>query len=283
MKDWLVLGVFAVVVTAALLVVGCSGGGAPDVAAQLDSTAELASLTTVVDEGMVSAAAVPSLVLALSSTLNAGGTAKVTSITSADLLNASNAVVKVGTITAGKAYFDLAGLVAGFYSIRVNNLASDLVPTKLDTLTANTWQWVAPTLRHTVIGSLTTPKYRMTTYSLGQAKHPVADYTTGVNSVPTRYAYAMLYAKASPVKLEIRRLGKNSRLTILASGGHHNMTTWAMGSSSHGTSTSSCTGCHGTSTNKQALYTGITTSKGWCYRCHYGPGGSSQGMVDPLK
>jgi hypothetical protein len=287
MKDWFVLGTFALVVTAALLIVGCSGGGGgsttdtyamtepdlgPEAEAQLMDSAE--------PDGTVSASAVPTLTLTLNSTLTSGGTAKITKITSADLLDARNAVVKTATIASGKARFDYAGLAAGFYSIRVNNLPNDLVPTKLDSLTLNTWQWVSPTLRHTVIGSLTNPKYRIMTYALGQAGHPVVDYSDGSNSSPTRYAYDMLYLRSNPVRLDIRRLGKNTRLTMLAAGGHHNMATWAL---AHGGSTSSCTSCHGTLTNKQAVFTDIRTSKGWCYRCHYGPDGAGQGMVDPRR
>lgn len=284
MKAGLVLTaviIIAVVVVGAFP--GCGGGTEPTGLTQTlaePTQVTNTALTTVVNPE-VTTEAVPSLNIWLSASLNETGVIKATTITKAELLNSARVRVALATIVGAKASFPMTGLTAGQYFIRINGLNSDLVPTRIGNTTLSQNQFISTTLRNTIIGALTNPTLKMTTFALGQSQHPVVAYTTGASE--TRYAYAVLYMKSVPQKLEVRVLGKGTLLTNLAAGDYHNFATWIMGSANHGKSTSSCTGCHGTTSTKITPYTSISRRSGWCYKCHYGPSGPSAGMVDPLN
>lgn len=284
MKAGLVLtAVIVIAVVAVGTFPGCGGGTEPTGMTQ--SLAEPTqvtntALTTVVNPE-VTTEAVPSLNIWLSASLNGTGVIKATTITKAELLNSARVRVALATIVGAKASFPMTGLTSGQYFIRINGLNSDLVPTRIGNPTLSQNQFVSTTLRNTVIGALTNPTIKMTTFALGQSQHPVVAYTTGASE--TRYAYGVFYYKSVPQKFEVRVLGKGNVLSTLAAGGHHSMATWVMGSGSHGTSTSGCAGCHGTLTTKRTPYTSISTGNGWCYKCHYGPTGAQAGMVDPAS
>lgn len=212
---------------------------------------------------------------------------KATSFTSATLLNTSGAVVKTATITSPTvARFDVGGLTAGsFYFININGLTNDLVPTRVDSTTVAMSQYVGTALRRTMIGTnnQNTATYIMKTISLGQGLHAVAKYTNGTNATPTRYSFSTLYMMSLPQKIETRVLGTGALLSSYTAGGEHDLGTWVMGASGHGFNLANgC--CHGSLTSKPASYTSISTSNGWCYKCHYGQGGAdSGGMIDPTQ
>ncbi|MCZ7382206.1 MAG: hypothetical protein O8C64_11640, partial [Candidatus Methanoperedens sp.] len=152
------------------------------------------------------------LTLSLQPSLDREGDIKATSITTAELLGPDGTVMKTATVAGGTAQFNLSGVAAGDYFIRVNNLADDIVPTRIDDPTKTINQFVGQKLRVTVIGSLSDPTYRVQTFSKGQGEHPVVVYSDGSNEVPETYAYAILSLKTSPAKLEINALGTASQL-----------------------------------------------------------------------
>jgi len=227
--------------------------------------------------------AVATLTLSLSTTLdNVTGTVKATSITSADLLQ-KGAVVKTATMAGGSAQFDMTGLANGDYFIRVNNLAADLVPTRITNATTSFTQFVGQKLRQSVIGTLASPTFRILTFSRGQAQTAIVAYSTGAVLIPAKYAYAIQSLKTGK-KLDTLTLGTAAKLASTPTGGEH-PATWEIGPSNHGKSASqaSCGDCHGNLNSKPATYPGISPSNGWCYRCHYGAAGATAGMVNPKK
>jgi hypothetical protein len=140
-------------------------------------------------------------------------------------------------------------------------------------------QFVGQKLRRTYIGSLTSPTFKIDTFSKGQAQHAVVGFSSGANAAPAANAYVIV--TKSPAKVEIRVLGSGALLTSLTSGGQHNLFTWELGPTNHGTSWSSgCTGCHSKMSTKPAAYGSVGVSNGWCYRCHYGTAGPSAGFVN---
>ncbi len=221
------------------------------------------------------------LTAGLDATLNRAGASKATAITTAELLNGSGAVVKTATITAGSAVIDMTGLATGDYFIRINNLNDDLVPTRLDSVSANQTQFIGQQLNQTVVGTLASPTYRMLTYSKGQGKHAVVNYTNGATSTPERYVYVLFALKASPRRTDIRVLGTGALLSSL-NHANHSFPAWIMTSHVSGADDNNCD-CHSPISSKPGSYNSIGESNGFCYQCHYGPVGSSAGMVDPTK
>jgi hypothetical protein len=227
--------------------------------------------------------AAPTLNLKLSTTLdNVPGTTKVTAITSAELLDKTGAVVSTATIASGTAKANLTGLATGDYFIRVNGLATDLVPTRIVTAGVSYNQFVGQRLRQSVIGALASPSFRIVTFSKGQGWKAVVAYTTGAVLTPARYAYS-IQSLTTPKKIETRVLGRGALLSTRTNSGPHPWATWMIGPSNHGTNTSSCSGCHGNLASKPAAYGSISESNGWCYMCHYGKAGAVAGMVNRLK
>jgi len=236
------------------------------------------------------------LTLSLQPGLDGKGDIKVTSITSAELLGLDGTVIKMATLTGGTAQFDLGSIGGGDYFIRVNNLADDLVPTRIDDPTKAINQYVGQKLRATVIGNLSDPTYAISTHSKGQGHHPVVRYADGVIEPPERYCYVLIYQKTSPQKMEIRVLGTAAVLTTFTpSAATHPSTstatnpsflTWMIFGKSHGIdyngTDSKCITCHINLDTKPATFTQITTLNGWCYRCHYGKGGNDNGFLDTI-
>ena len=234
------------------------------------------------------------LTLSLQPGLDGKGDIKATSITSAELLGLDGAVIKTATLTGGTAQFDLGSIAGGDYFISVNNLADDLVPTRIDDPTKATNQYVGQKLRAIVIGNLSDPTYRILTFSKGQKEDAVVVYSDGTIKIPETYAYAILSLKTSPQKLDIRSLGTASLLNSYApaTANHPSTSTatkpsfpeWMLGEKNHATdyngTDSKCNTCHINLDTKPATFTQITTFKGWCYRCHYGKTGVDKGFID---
>lgn len=218
------------------------------------------------------------------------GAIKASTLTKVELLDTSGALLKTATLANGTATFDLAGLSAGNYFLRVNDLAADLVPTRIDNATATTVQTVGPKLRTTLVGPSGSPVYRLVTFSKGQSAAGVMKYSNGTATTPATYAYGMLYLQTSPQRIEMRALGSAALLSTESSSGPHPFSTWMLSGGSgktHGDpanyqSDGSCS-CHGNLDSKQTQYTGISRSNGWCYKCHYGKAGSTKGFVDPAQ
>lgn len=279
-----------------LVIAGCGGSGATGTPgdnsfaasdAPASAPVQLASVAppqspVQAQAAAVAPAAVPALTLAIATSLNGTGTVKAATLTKAELLNTKKVLVSTATITAGVASFPVSNLTAGHYFIRVNGLAKDLVPTKIDSVTASTTQFVGTTLRTSVIGTVASPKYKFVTYSLGQTQHAVVGFLTGLAGTPVQYGYAMLYK--NPAKLETRVLGTAALLANVGLGGPHTNSTWVLGATNHGKSiNTSCKGCHGSPTKKPATYAAISAGNGWCYKCHYGSAGVGNGLVNPKQ
>ena len=247
--------------------------------------------------------AAPKLTFSLYSTLDGGGSIKATSttMTKVELLGTSGAVVKTATLSSGTAAFDLTGVTAGPYFIRVtdpNNtddsvlpavtVAPDanLVPTIIDDPSVNISQFAGKKLRKTTIGTNdpATATYVLKTFSKGQAEHTVVKYSNGaVDATPVRYAYSVIKMKTTPQVLENRVMGSAALLSSQTGGGTHVLGTWALGGANHGKDLASCPGCHASTISKAATYAAITTGSGWCFKCHNGQGGDATGMVDPAQ
>lgn len=234
------------------------------------------------------------LMLSLQPSLDGDGDIKATSITSAELLGTDGTVMITGTVAGGTAQFNLSGVTAGDYFIRVNNLADDLVPTRIDDPTKTINQFVGQKLRATVVGNLSDPTYRVLTFSKGQKEDAVVVYSDGTNDIPETYAYTILSLKTSPQKLDIRALGTASLLNSYTptTANHPSTSTatnpsfseWMLGEKNHATdyngTDSKCNTCHFNLDTKAATFAQITTSNGWCYRCHYGKAGVDEGFID---
>ncbi|MCZ7382674.1 MAG: hypothetical protein O8C64_14025 [Candidatus Methanoperedens sp.] len=234
------------------------------------------------------------LTLSLQPSLDGKGDIKATSITSAELLGLDGGVIKTATLTGGTAQFDLGSVAGGDYFIRVNNLADDLVPTRIDDPAKAINQFVGQKLRATVIGNLSDPAYTISTHSKGQGHHPVVSYADGAIEAPERYCYVLIYQKTSPQKMEIRVLGTADLLTTFtprtathpstSTETNPSFPTWMIFGKSHGIdyngTDSKCNTCHINLDTKPATFSKVTSGNGWCYRCHYGKGGDDNGFLD---
>lgn len=233
------------------------------------------------------------LTLSLQTSLDSSGDSiKATSITKAELLSTTGTVINTATIIGGTARFDLSGVQAGDYFIRVNDRADDLVPTRIDDPTEDIVQSVGQTLRMAVIGNLTYPTYRIKTFSKGNGEHPIVNYPDGTNE--TRYSYVLVSLKTDPQRLEVRVLGTAAELTNFSSrlgmhpiSGDMPFATWILGDDNHGVDAnygnndSKCSKCHGDLDAQPPKYENVNPHNGWCFKCHYGKGGDPNGMVDP--
>ena len=258
-----------------------SANGTHTIALQVKDSGGLTNTTT--KTVIIGTITVNKLTIALDSSLNSSGTVKVTSITGAELLTTGGVTARTATITGGTAQFDLTALATGTYFIRINGLASDLVPTKIDSIAANINQYVGSQLKISVIGTLASPKYKFNTHSKGQGNKAVVKYSSGTAATPERYSYTML--TFSPMLIETRILGTGALLASQPHG-NHSFPGWMLGSASHGasyTSGGNCTGCHGNLGTKPTSYSSINESNGFCYKCHYGQTGTGSGMVDPAQ
>jgi hypothetical protein len=264
---------------------GCGGSDSPDQIGGFTTPAadppEAASAAVDAPQGDA-ATAVPTLTLALNAALDtSSGTVKAASITQAQLLNTAKTLVKTATIASGKAQFDLTGLAAGHYFIKVNGLSNLLVPTRIDNPAANLSQAVGKKLRSSVIGSLASPTYRIETFPSGQGLPKIVKYSDGTAATPQGWAYVIM--KPGAGKLETRYLGTAALLTSHNHSGPHSFSSWMLGPSNHGKSSLNCQSCHGPSSTHPASHSSIKKDVGWCFKCHYGSGGPSGGFVKPTQ
>lgn len=230
----------------------------------------------------------PALSLSIDPTLVEAGSTKAGSLSKVELLDTAGTVLKIATISAGTASIDMTGLSGGNYFLRVNDLADDLVPTKIDNPGVPLVQAVGPKLRLTRVGPPSDPTYRMLSFSRGQGSKNVVKYSDGSSAAPQSYAYALLYLKTSAMKIETRTLGTAALLVSYTNGGPHPFASWTLSGGSakpHGdptvyTSDRACS-CHGDLNSKPASFSSIRESNGWCYKCHYGKTGPLNGFVHP--
>jgi len=227
-----------------------------------------------------SPAFVPRLIVELEPALDtSSGATKVTSITQGELLNTAKVVVSNATVRSGIARFPLTGLAKGYYFIRMNGLASDPVPTRIDNQTRSWRQYVGRRLRSSVIGSIATPKYRLETYSSGQGCPPAVKYSDGTNARPRGNTFIIM--KPAGGWLQVRYLDTARIILTHRHSGPHSFSSFILGPSNHGTSSMNCSGCHGNLNSHPASYGSIDEESGWCFKCHYGPVGPSAGFVRP--
>ncbi len=241
------------------------------------------------------------LTLSLQPSLDGNGNVKATSITKAELLGTDGTLMKTATLSGGKAQFDLNGVVPGDYFIRVNDLPDDLVPTRIDDPNTDINQFVGQQLRVSVIGDPLDPTYKIETFSKGQGKHPVVEYSDGATLSPERYAYVILSLKTSPQKFEVRILDGGEQINSYTPTMpvHPSTNTpfskWIIsetivldtqgafqtghGYAYNGTD-SNCNGCHTDMDTKPATFPDVSFTSGWCYRCHYGKAGADSGFID---
>ncbi len=160
------------------------------------------------------------------------GDIKATSITTAELLSTSGSVIKTANLIDDTAQFDLSGVEAGDYFIRVNALSDDLVPTRIEDPAKPTSQFVGQKLLMTFIGrSVSDHTYLIMIFSKGQGGHPVVKYSDGTNVTPELYAYALHPSNTSSPAIEVRVLGTAALLTsvMLTEGtSPHNFSTWVI-------------------------------------------------------
>ncbi len=252
--------------------------------------------TALIWYGDSASAAAGTLTLTLEPSLDGGGDTKAPTITKAELLSTAGAAIKTATMKAGAAEFDLSNVKAGDYFIRVNGLASDLVPTRIDDPTKSISQFVGKKLRATVVGSVADPTYRLKTYSKGQQEHAIVKYSNGTNAAPERYAYVVVSLKTTPQKIEVRTLGTAALLSSYSpaipthpTAGSPGFASWILGGKNHGKdenyggTDAKCNTCHGNLDTRAAQYKSITNNSGWCFRCHAGKGGDPKGFVDPAQ
>ncbi|MDW7727712.1 MAG: hypothetical protein SCH70_11500 [Candidatus Methanoperedens sp.] len=220
-----------------------------------------------------------------------------------------NTAYKNATITNGTAQFNLSAGDTGYRFIRINDLNDNLIPTRIDDPTKDINQFVGRNLRASVIGNLSDPTYRIKTFPNGQG-NPVVMCTDGT-SVGFDSVYIVLSLKTNPQKLEINQLtnslemshpGKFSgNIVIIGAGSvidytptapthpstftsiNPSFSKWVFGEGSHGYdyggNDSKCSTCHSNLDTKPSKFSEITANSGFCFRCHYGKGGSYKGFV----
>ncbi len=248
------------------------------------------------------------LTLTLEPSLDGKGNIRATSITDAKLCDFQGICVlngipyKAATIINGTAKFSLSDRDAGARLILINNL-EELIPTRIDDPTKDIHQFVGQNLRVSVIGNLSDPTYRIETFTKGQGyDHPVVSYSDGnyspeVLGIYHGDIYIVLSLKTNPsfqvITLGSSRAGRGQSINSFTPTAptHPNTSTsinpsfskWMFGEGSHGNdydgNDSKCSTCHGNLDTKPSKFSDITVNNGFCFRCHYGKGGSEKGFV----
>ncbi len=239
------------------------------------------------------------LTLSLQPGLDRDGSIKTTSIAKAELLGTDGTLIKTATLSGSKAQFDLSGVTPGNFFIRLNDISDDLVPTRIDDPNATISQSVGQKLRISVIGDPSDPTYKIETFSKGQGKHPVVEYSDGATLAPERYAYVILSLKTSPPRFEVRILGSGAQINSYTPTMPNHPSTntpfskWVVsetilgaqvfqtghGYTYNGTD-SKCNGCHIDMDTRPATFSDVSITSGWCYRCHYSKAGADSGFID---
>lgn len=248
------------------------------------------------------------LTLTLEPSLDGKGDIRATSITDAKLCDFQGICVlngipyKVATITNGTAQFSLSDIDAGARLIVINHL-DDFIPTRIDDPTKDVRQFVGQKLRVSVIGNLSDPTYRIETFTTGQGyEHPTVSYSDGnyspeVLGIYHGDIYIVLSLKTNPsfqvITLGSSRAGRGQSINSFTptASTHPSTSTsinppfskWMFGKDSHGNDyggdDSKCSTCHGNLDTKLLKFSEITVNNGFCFRCHYGKGGSDKGFV----
>ena len=248
------------------------------------------------------------LTVTLEPGLDGKGDIRVMSLTDAKLCDFQGICVlngipyKAATITNGTAQFSLSERDAGARLITINNL-DELIPTRIDDPTKDIHQFVGKKLQVSVIGNLSDPTYRIETFTKGQGyDHPTVSYSDGNYSpeVLGMYRgdiYTILSLKTNPsfqvITLGSSRAGRGQSINSFTptSPTHPSTSTsispsffkWMSGEGSHGKDysgvDSKCSTCHGDLDTKPSKFSEVTVNNGFCFRCHYGKGGSDKGFV----
>ncbi len=248
------------------------------------------------------------LTLTLEPSLDGKGNIRVTSITDAKLCDFQGICVlngipyKAATITNGIAQFSLSDRDAVARLILINNL-DDFIPTRIDDPTKDVHQFVGQKLQVSVIGNLSDPTYRIETFTKGQGyDHPAVSYSDGnyspeVLGIYHGDIYIVLSLKTNPsfqvITLGSSRAGRGQSINSFTpmAPTHPSTSTsinpsfskWMFGKGSHGVDysgdDSKCNTCHGNLDTKPSRFSEITINNGFCFRCHYGKGGSDKGFV----
>jgi plastocyanin len=220
---------------------------------------------------------------------------------SAILLDTMNNTVATATFPDNMtAQFDISNISPGDYFVEINGLAGDLLPTRIGNNTSDIMQTVGKRLRNSVIGDLSNPTYRIKVYPSGNppivnSSHQVVNYSTGMNE--TTYGFVIVSGSSS--KIEIRSLGTSEELNNFSTDNlnHNGLSTpfqqWILGDfvdsagafiGNHGhlynASADTCSGCHTNLGIKPTNFSDVTSTNGWCFRCHNGPNGPRDGFLD---
>lgn len=249
-------------------------------------------------DGIADAAAPGTLTLSLDTSLDdAADTVKATTFTSVDLLDATGAKRTTGMLSGGDAIISLAGLTSGDYFLRVNGDANDLVPTRVDTPSQNVVQRVGTTLRTSYIGLVSSPLYRIKTYSAGQGLGGIVKFSDGTVIAPAQQPY-VLVTLYNPPNIEFRVLGTAALVSSFTPtvdvhpGNMVPFDAWLIntdGLDHHGDmfnadgGAATCGTCHKNMGTKPSSYSSVTWMNAWCFHCHNGTRGSDDGFVDPSK
>jgi hypothetical protein len=228
-----------------------------------------------------------------------------------EVVKSLNKPFNAATITNGTARFTLrsngyAGNPygdAGNRYIMINNLYSDLIPTRIDDPTKDIHQFVGEKLRVSIIGNLSDPTYRIETFTISQGyNHPTISYPDGnyspyVLGMFYGDVYTVLSLKTNP-SFQVITLGapwvgrEQGIIDYTPTAPTHPSTStsfnpsfskWMFGEGSHGVdyggNDSKCSTCHGDLDSKPVKFSDITINNGFCFRCHYGKGGVEKGFT----
>lgn len=246
---------------------------------------------------------VSNLTVVLNDTMDGMSTPLVDNFTgaSAILLDTMNNTVAIATFPdSTTAQFDISNINPGDYFIEVNGLTGDLLPTRIDGNTSDIMQTVGKRLRNSVIGDLSNPTYRIKVYPSGNppivnSSHQVVNYTTGMNE--TIFSFVIVSGNSN--KIEIRSLGTSTELNNFSTNNPDHdgflvtFQQWILGDildstgafiGNHGhlynVSADTCSGCHTNLGVKPTNFSDITSTNGWCFRCHNGTAGPRSGFLD---
>ncbi len=239
--------------------------------------------------------------------------------TKVELLKPDGTVFKTATLKSTQsAEVSLTGLTTmADYFLRFNGKNEALVPTRIMDPAQPIFQYVGARLQRSVIGDLSDPTFVIKVYSqatmgahYGKDAKGVVKFTDGKPT--SQYSYFVSWPKSMPRGSDWAELGTGKRLGFkTASTKHeHDYHGWILGDNNHGKIQQGqkeyCNTCHGpnltnaVSTEYNATpsfdtdgsvkwdkgvtsWWGTSTSKGFCFKCHYGPEGDRTGLVDPTK
>jgi hypothetical protein len=222
------------------------------------------------------------------------GDVKAASITSAVMLDVKGATIATATIAGGSAVFDLTSVAPADYFLKINGDANDLVPTRIDARSDDVVQRVGQKLRASYIGPSANPTYRIMTYSTGQMKDLVVQFSDG-GVIAGEQPY-VLFTFASG-RMEIGVLGTAAPIgssSLMGCPGHPDSSAdgWLLNTTNqdhHGDvfnadgGAQNCGSCHFGYWMKKPSFASVQPAGGWCFRCHYGPDGTGAGFVDGTK